>query len=112
MRAQAPAARSTSGPLAFTDSHFSSYSGTSTPNININTGLARRGSEGQGISYPVPFIQGPVAEDGSQKFIQVPAIMIPITCANTASSSPVFSPNMPMVNMMMPSNHTGSPMQS
>ena len=33
--------------------------------------------------------------------------MIPITCANTASSSPVFSPNMPMVNMMMPSNHTG-----
>ena len=43
----------------------------STPNININTGLARRGSEGQGISYPVPFIQGPEAEDGSQKFIQV-----------------------------------------
>ena len=43
----------------------------STPNININTGPARRGSEGPGISYPVPFIQGPVAEDGSQKFIQV-----------------------------------------
>ena len=45
----------------------------SSPNININTGPARRGLEGPGISYPVPFIQaqGPVAEDGSQKFIQV-----------------------------------------
>ena len=48
----------------------------STPNININTGLARRGSEGQGISYPVPFIQGPVAEDGSQKFIQVKKVAL------------------------------------
>ena len=60
-------------PLAFTDSHFSSYSGTSTPNI-LPTGQSKRGSEGPGISYPVPvgpFIQGPVAEDGSQKFIQV-----------------------------------------
>ena len=43
----------------------------SSPNININTGPARRGSEGPDISYPVSFIQGPVAEDSSQKLIQV-----------------------------------------
>ena len=47
------------------------FPSSSTPNININTGPTRRGSEGPGISYPVPFIQGPVAEDSSQKLIQV-----------------------------------------
>ena len=40
------------------------------------------------------------------KILQVPAIMIPITCANTASSSPVFPSSMPLVNMMMPGTAT------
>ena len=58
-------------PLAFTDSHFSSYSGTSTP--NIIPGPARQGLDGP-ISYPVPvgpFLQGSLTEEGNQKYIQV-----------------------------------------
>ena len=61
-------------PLAFTDSHFSSYSGTSTPNIFPTNQSSRQGPEGPGAGYQMPmgpFIQGSVAEDGSQKYIQV-----------------------------------------
>ena len=60
-------------PLAFTDSHFSSYSGTSTPNILPTQAAGRPVTDGQ-IGYPVPvgpLIQGSVTEDGNQKFIQV-----------------------------------------
>ena len=58
-------------PLAFTDSHFSSYSGTSTPNILPSP--ARQGLD-RPLSYPVPvgpFLQGSLTEEGNQKYIQV-----------------------------------------
>ena len=58
-------------PLAFTDSHFSSYSGTSTPNILPHP--SRQGMDGA-LSYPVPmgsFLQGSLTEEGNQKYIQV-----------------------------------------
>ena len=61
-------------PLAFTDSHFSSYSGTSTPNVIPNQSTSRGpGAEGH-MTYPLPvgpLLPGSVTDDGNQKFIQV-----------------------------------------
>ena len=65
-------------PLAFTDSHFSSYSGTSTPNILPHP--TRQGMDGA-LSYPVPvgsFLQGSLTEEGNQKYIQVRSYFVVI----------------------------------
>jgi len=57
-------------PLQLTDScHFSSYSSASSP--QVGPGPSRPST----LQYPL----GPILQDGSQKFISVPAIMIPFS---------------------------------